>query len=184
MSTQAVGGGTAQNAAAALDNFYTEHEAVAFGFAIEEKDGKKTRTATIFSSPEDAEKAEKEGKAEEISVVDTVVTYPKTLEALLSIATTDQQKEELVANHNRGAKNKVANRTNSKILKVDSNGNFTLGEKDLTNGVLDMSSEILSESKRKVLTDDERFARFVADMGITPDKAAKMKEVWLSVNAA
>jgi hypothetical protein len=183
-STEAQGNDVANEAKQELDGYSVERETVAWGILVSKDEaGKVTKTPTIFKSVAEADKLEKEGKATNISAVDVVVRYPKTLEALLKLATTPEQQAELVNNHNRGSNTKVTNRVRAKLLAQDDEGNFTFGESDVdSTGALDMTKEILSESKRKVLTQEEKFDRFIADNNIPADKAAKMKAVWLAMN--
>jgi predicted Zn-dependent protease len=70
--------------------------------------------------------------------------------------------EEAAGNFNRGAKQKANNRLKAKLLETTPEGNFTFNpEADLKNGVLDMTEEIASPSKRKVLTEEEKLDRFL-----------------------
>jgi len=77
--------------------------------------------------------------------------------------------EEAAANFNRGAKQKANNRLAAKLTAIDEDGNLLFdpagSDKDgtpyLSNGVLDMTSEIASPSRRKVLTEEEKLDRFL-----------------------
>src|SRR5262249_26878550 len=70
--------------------------------------------------------------------------------------------EEAAANFNRGAKQKANNRLKAKLLETTPEGAFTFNpEADLKNGVLDITEEIASPSKRKVLTEEEKLDRFL-----------------------
>jgi len=183
---------TAPQATQAVEDYSTERETIIFGFnVIKEKDEKTgqekiVKTPALYS-PNKAEELEKEGKftcPDELNcgIVDVVIRYPKTLEALLKMADTPEKQKELVDNHNRGASVKVGNRLRSKVLVLDDDGKFSLSEKDAPNGVIDLTDEILSESKRRVLTLEEKFDRFVKDNNFTPEVAAKMKAIWMASN--
>ena len=60
------------------------------------------------------------------------------------------------------AKYKAANRLKARVLAVDSDGQLSFDPNtELPNGVLDMTSEIASPSKRKVLSEEEKLDRFL-----------------------
>lgn len=181
--------GTAGNAAAGLDNFAVETEDVVFGNRIDkskDKDGKETTERTpVVLSQEQSDKLTKEGKFDDSTagIVTTKVTYPKTWSGLLSIVGSDAQKQdEAVKNFVRGATQKVINRRNAALLAQDDQGAFTFSLPQEANGVLDLTEHILSESKRKMLTQDEKFDRWCESMGISADKKAAMKAIWQAAN--
>src|SRR5271154_3693832 len=125
----------AQQATAAVDNFYTEREATVFGFDITEETDKEGNTRKVKSAaihtPEEADKLKKEGKFDDSKggVVDVLVRYPKTLDGLLELYKDPATQEELVLNHNRGARTKVNNRTRAKLTATtvgDNGEEFTL----------------------------------------------------------
>lgn len=81
---------------------------------------------------------------------------------LLGIKEICPDEEEAAMNFNRGAKSKATNRLKPKLLELNEDGQFTFNpEADLKNGVLDMTEEIASPSKRKVLTEEEKLDRFL-----------------------
>jgi hypothetical protein len=91
--------------------------------------------------------------------------------------------EEAAGNFNRGAKQKANNRLKAKLLDVGPEGNFTFNpETDLKNGVLDMTEEIASPSKRKVLTEEEKLDRFLEQF---PESTRNMmKQAYLASRQA
>jgi hypothetical protein len=178
------------SAAAAVDNYSVETEDVVFGNKLEKKtkDGKEIveKTPVVLPST-DASALAKEGKFDEenAGIVTTKVTYPKTWAGLLEFVGADSQKQdEAVKNFVRGATQKVINRRNAALLAQDDDGNFTFTLKPEENGVLDLTEHILSESKRKVLSAEEKFDRNMEAMGIAKGskKYETMKQIWLSAN--
>lgn len=88
---------------------------------------------------------------------------------LLGIKEICPDEEEAAMNFNRGAKSKATNRLKPKLLTLTEDGQFKFdpagaddeGKPYLTNGVLDMTADIASPSKRKVLTEEEKLDRFL-----------------------
>ena len=177
-----------------LDNVIIERETVVFGFDIipqKDDDGKviagKFDYVPAVYGKEKADKLEAAGKftapeEKNAGVIDVVTRYPKTLDALIALCDTPEKQQEALNNHNRGASTKVNNRMKAKVLALNDDGTFALSEKDVPNGVLDLTDEILSESKRKVLTPEERLDRFCKDNNISDTVKAAMRDAWLASN--
>lgn len=188
MATQTVAPTDNQlNASQTIEGFSVVREDVAFGLRKKvEKDDKGiekvTWIADTFKSPEDAEKQEKEGNAKNVGIVPVAYQEPQTFEALLSMADTPEKKEELVKNHNRGATTKLTNRMRAKLLAQDADtGEFTFSDSDLTNGALDLTDQIHSESKLRRLTEEQRIDKFLeSQTSWTPDKKAKVRQIMLA----
>lgn len=121
-----------------------------------------------------------EGKFKQVYQVTVSIPRAKNFAGIKEIC---PDEEEAAGNFNRGAKQKANNRLKAKLLEVTPEGNFTFNpEADLTNGVLDMTSEIASPSKRKVLTEEEKLDRFLADF---PESTrSMMKQAYLQSRQA
>lgn len=177
----------ANNAQQNLDGFTLDRNTVYWGKKVvvsKDQAGNETKKLepTMFKDEEEGKKAEAEGG--EYNAVDVVVRLPKTLDALLSIADTPEKQAEAVNNHNRGVSTKIANRVRAKVLAQDDDtGEFTLSDSDLTNGALDMTDHILSESKRKTLSEEEKIDRFIAAQNWPEAKAKAIKEVMMQAAA-
>lgn len=134
---------------------------------------------------EESDKLEKEGKWEPFSVVTVRTNWPKTFEALQKLYEgSEGGLDELVANHNRGASTKVNNRKRAKLLAQDDNGNFTYDGKEEKDGVLDLTSEITSGSKRKFLTEEEKVIRSIMAMPIPEAQKQAMLAVYQNQKSA
>ena len=122
----------------------------------------KTEWMFPISSDEDsniAKKAIEENRFQESFRVTTAIPRAKNLAGIKEIC---PDEEEAAMNFNRGAKQKANNRLKAKLLDVNEDGAFTFNpETDLQNGILDMTSEIASPSKRKVLGEEEKLDRFL-----------------------
>lgn len=152
----------------------TETQDVAYGYKI---DGEKKEPYVT-----DPDTAEKLGDKFSGTVVTVSVDYPATFDDLVTLANTpvkddegntrDQNdiKNELVKLFRAGAKIKVNNRRNALLTKTDDQGNLTFSDESLTNGVLDLTSEITSGSKRVFLTEEEKVWRSLANL---PDMVRK-----------
>lgn len=73
-----------------------------------------------------------------------------------------ENEEEAASSCYRGIVQKLNNRLPKILLDTDEDGNFTFPTKVdelLTNGVLDLTEEARSESKRKVLTEEEKMIK-------------------------
>lgn len=171
----------------------TEREDLVIGYwQKKDETGKITKTPDVLTQEEaDAvEKAKSEGKADKrgefdgLSAVTVSTTYPKTFEALQALYQGATKEEgvnpfdELVANHNRGARTKVGNRSRAKLLATDDDGNLTYDGKEEVNGVLDLTGEITSGSKRKFLTEEEKVIRSIMAMPIPEAQKKQMLEVY------
>lgn len=55
-----------------------------------------------------------------------------------------------------GMTTKAINRANSRLSEVDKDGNFTFSDKDLTNGVFDLTAAITSASQRKFKSEEQK----------------------------
>lgn len=145
-------------------NTTSEREDFLVGFDISTKDGKTEQIPAFYSvAGEEAAKAVKElcdaGKFKPSFPVTVSVPRAKNVTGIKEIC---PDEEEAAANFNRGAKQKVANRLKARLLATNEDGNLSFDPNaDLVNGVLDMTSEIASPSKRKVLTEEEKLDRFL-----------------------
>ena len=147
------------------ENRTTEREDYVVGYNLAtDPEGKTVRTASfMFAGTEEAtaliKKATEEKKFEPLFPV--TVSFPRARN-LAGIKEICPDEEEAAMNFNRGAKQKGANRMKAILTKVTDDGEIEFNpEKDLTNGVLDMTAEIASPSKRKVLTEEEKLDRFL-----------------------
>jgi hypothetical protein len=101
-------------------------------------------------------------EAKKFTVIYTVTVSIPRAKNFAGIKEICPDEEEAAGNFNRGAKQKANNRLKAKLLETTPEGNFTFNpEADLQNGVLDMTAEIASPSKRKVLTEEEKLDRFL-----------------------
>ena len=162
---------TPQTTPEVTTNVTSEREDYVVGYLVTTKDGKDEHTPAFYPiQDEEQQKFVKEqtdtGKFKPSFPVTVSVPRAKNLAGIKEIC---PDEEEAAANFNRGAKQKAANRLKAKLLDVDQDGVFTFdpagndedGKPNLTNGVLDMTSEIASPSKRKVLTEEEKLDRFL-----------------------
>lgn len=76
--------------------------------------------------------------------------------------------EEACNNFNRGTKSKAINRLKARLLDTDDDGNLKYpdAEDSQVGGVLDLTAEIASPTKRKGLTVDEKLDRFLASINV------------------
>ena len=165
-------------AGAALPDFgqpeYTSlKKDVAYGYATAElkddkivifKDGK--REAVVIDV-EEANKLSDAGHFEG-SVVTTIINLPQNWAAVRAMEektyldsegkprSTKEVLNELVTLFRPGMTVKATNRRNQLLLKQDENGNFTFDDSALTNGVLDLTDQITSESKRVFRTEEQK----------------------------
>jgi len=177
-----------QTPAVTAPEVVVEREDLVIGNRVkkETKDGKEVVTKTPdLIAQEDADKLIAEGKFEGLNVVTVSVTYPKTFEALQALyKDSEGGTDELVANHNRGAKTKVNNRIRAKLLAQDDEGNFTYDGKEEKDGILDLTAEITSGSKRKFLTEEEKVIRSIMAMPIPEAQKQAMLAVYQNQKAA
>jgi hypothetical protein len=127
------------------------------------KDGQTVKTEAFYSvSTEEETQAVKklvdEGKFKPIYTVTTSLPKAKNLAGVKEICPNE---EEAASNFNRGAKQKANNRLKAKLLETSEAGEFTFDPSKLPGGVLDLTEEIASESKRKVLTEEEKLDKFL-----------------------
>jgi hypothetical protein len=137
---------------------------VAFGWLTNDK-GKKE--GAVFVDLAEAEEATKAGKFEG-NVITTKITLPVNFAAVAEYANKEYKDEkgetrdinevltDLVTLFRPGMQAKARNRMTQRLLDTDEAGNFTFGEKDLTDGILDLTSEITSPSKRVFLTEEQK----------------------------
>jgi hypothetical protein len=146
---------------------------VAYGYATAElkddkivifKDGK--REAVVIDV-EEANKLSDAGHFEG-SVVTTIINLPQNWAAVRAMEektyldsegkprSTKEVLNELVTLFRPGMTVKATNRRNQLLLKQDENGNFTFDDSALTNGVLDLTDQITSESKRVFRTEEQK----------------------------
>jgi hypothetical protein len=129
----------------------------------------------VMVTPEKAEELEKAGQFEG-TVVTVRVDYPANFDAIVDFANksyTDDDgkprdvsevKQEILKLFTNGAKGKVMNRLRAKLTATDKDGNFSLSDSDLTEGVLDMTNEITSGSKRIFLTEEQKTWRSLENL--------------------
>lgn len=142
----------------------------------------------VMLDPEEAEKLEKEG-AFEGQIVTVSTDYPLTFDALVAFVGSPQYDDdgkqrdqsevgdEAAKLFKSGAKVKVMNRLRAILTKTDSDGNLTFSDDQLTNGVLDLTKEILSGSKRIMLSEEEKTWKSLSNL---PDAVRRsMYDVYL-----
>lgn len=153
-----------QTVAPSSANISTERTDYVVGWDVETKDGKEEKTPAYYVAQSEEDKAAvkklvDEKKFEEAYAVTASLPLAKNFDGIKAICPNE---EEACNNFNRGAKQKAANRLKAKLLDVDQDGTFTFGEADLSNGVYDLTQEIASESKRKMLSEEEKMDKFLA----------------------
>lgn len=144
---------------------------VAYGKKINAKGEKEA----VVLDVEEATELEKAGSFEG-QVVSTKVVLPANWAAVLAYENGTYKDNEgnprdlqdvlddLVTLMRPGFQTKATNRRNQKLLDTDSDGNFTFSDKDLTDGILDLTGEITSPSKRIFLTEEEKTWRSLANL--------------------
>src|SRR5215831_10400271 len=160
---------TAAPAATAETNTTSERTDYVVGYDLEAgKDDKnndiikKVEAYYSASSEEEIQLLKKRIEEKKFQTMFTVTVSIPRAKNFAGIKEICPDEEEAAGNFNRGAKQKANNRLKAKLLEVSPEGNFTFNpETDLTNGVLDMTAEIASPSKRKVLTEEEKLDRFL-----------------------
>lgn len=169
-----------------------ERNEVAFGFKLskgKDKDGNEiVKKEAIVTSPEQAGELEKTGEFEG-SVVTTSVDYPSTFDDLVTMASLDyfdedgkkrdtsEVKDTLLKMFIAGAKTKVNNRRNAILTKQNEDGSLTFTDDQLTNGVLDLTAEITSGSKRVFLTEEQKTWKNLSNLA--PELRKSMFDVYL-----
>lgn len=178
---------TAPTASANIDNFTKEREDVIVGFDVKKVKGedgteKTEKTPNVRPAGETTQKLITDGKFLPDYSVTTSYDLPKNWAGLIALGGNDEKiQEELVNNHNRGVVQKVTNRRNAALLAQNDDGSFSFDESVLKNGVLDLTEHITSPSKRKTLTEEQKFERMMEAQGIAKGskKFEAMKSVWL-----
>lgn len=154
------------------------------------KDGKKT--PVVFNDVDEAKKAEEAGMFEG-TVVSTVVKLPVNFAAVLEYAKATYLDDEgkardinevlndLVTLFRPGMQVKATNRRNQRLLEQDDSGNFKFSDADLTDGVLDLTADITSPSKRTFLTEEQKMWKSLS--GLAAGVRDNMWKVYLqSIN--
>lgn len=189
-------------AGAALPDFgqpeYTSlKKDVAYGFATAElkddkivifKDGK--REAVVIDV-EEANKLSDAGHFEG-SVVTTVINLPANWAAVRAMENktyldyegkprnTIEVLNELVTLFRPGMTVKATNRRNQRLLDTDKDGNSTFSDAALTNGVLDLTDEITSPSKRIFRTEEQKVWDSLSNL--TPGQRDNMWRAYLTAS--
>jgi len=167
-------------------NTTSERFEVAVGYDLsKDEKGQITREPSFMGATKEDEQAAikklaDEGKFEYQFTVTVSIPRAKNLAGIKEICPNE---EEAANNFNRGAKQKANNRLKALLTEVDADGKLKFDPStDLVNNVLDMREEIASESKRKVLTEEEKLDRFLADF---PEAMrAAMKSAYLAQRGA
>lgn len=146
-----------------------------------DSEGKEEKEATFEPIDTEAKIAALKKAIEEGSFIQSyqvTVSIPRA-KNMAGIKEICPDEDEAAANFNRGAKSKAINRLNKRLTEVDADGAWTFNpETDLTNGVLDMTEEIASESQRKVRTEEEKLDNFLKQF---PESTRKMmKDAYLA----
>lgn len=187
---------TANPAGASTAKTTTERYDKAFGYqttpAVKDDAGNVVTPAKreiVMLETEEAEKLEKQGLFEG-EVVTVSCDYPLTFQGLIDFVNSPQLDDEgnprdvsdvmdeATKLFRSGAKVKVSNRVRAILTKADKDGNITFNSDTLTDGVLDVTKEILSGSKRVFLSEEEKTWRNLATL---PDATRKqMYDIYLS----
>lgn len=168
-----------QDAVAPQEKTTTERFDIAFGIKTTEgkdKDGNIViKKEAVTLDPENAAELEKENKFEGNQVT-VSVDYPANWAGLLSYADktykdeegnvrdTNEVLDEVVKLFRVGAKGKVMNRMRAQLTKTDDNGNLTFKDEDAPGGILDLTDEITSGSKRVFLTEEQKTWRSLSNL--------------------
>lgn len=143
--------------------FTTIRKDIAFGTKTLD-DGKKEK---VVLDPDEAEKLTSEGKFVG-SVISTKLDLPANWAAVQTYAQKSYTDDEgnprdinevlndLATLMRVGFTTKATNRRNQALLETDKDGNFTFDEKNLVEGVYDLTPFITSESKRKFKTEEQK----------------------------
>lgn len=143
----------------------------AFGYkTTKDKEGKEVKEVVML----DLEDAEKLGAAFTGNSVTVRVNYPATFDSLVALANTPavddegkprEQKDvmaEILRIFVAGAKLKVMNRLKAQLTKTDDKGNLTFKDEDAPGGILDLTDEITSGSKRIFLSEEAKTWKSIA----------------------
>lgn len=165
--------------------FTTVFKEVAYGHKTLD-DGKKE---LVVLDTTEAEKLASEGKFSG-QVVKTKLDLPVNWPAVMSYASKTYTDDEgnsrdinevltdLVTLMRVGFTTKATNRRNQSLLATDKDGNITFSDKDLTDGVFDLTPYITSESKRKFKTEEQRTWDSIS--GLAPAVRDNMWKVYLT----
>lgn len=187
---------TANPAGSATAKTTTERYDKAFGYqttpAVKDDAGNVVTPAVrnvVMLETEEAEKLEKQGLFEG-QVVTISCDYPLTFQGLIDFVASPQLddegnprdisdvQDEATKLFRSGAKVKVSNRVRAILTKQDKDGNLTFDDSSLSDGVLDVTKEILSGSKRVFLSEEEKTWRNLATL---PDATRKqMYDIYLT----
>lgn len=155
--------GTGQAVDFGKPEYTTINKDVAFGTMVDEK-GKKV---AVVLDIDEANKLEQEGKFEG-TAVSTATTLPANWAAIREMERktyldaegkprdTVEVLNELVTLFRPGMNVKATNRRNQRLLDVDKDGNFTFNDSGLKGGILDLTEEITSPSKRVFRTEEQK----------------------------
>jgi hypothetical protein len=166
----------------------TERFDIAFGLKVtDDKDeqGNAVKEAVALSVDE----AEKLGNKFEGNAVTVSVDYPANWAGLMAYADktytddegnvrdTNEVLDEIVKLFRAGAKVKVMNRMRALLTKTE-DGKLTFSDKDAPGGILDLTGEITSGSKRVFLTEEQKTWRSLSNL---PEAIRKqMYDVYLT----
>jgi hypothetical protein len=181
------------DAVANQEKLTTERFDIAFGIKTSEgkdKDGNVLiKKEAVTLDPEVAAELEKENKFEGNQVT-VSVDYPANWAGLLAYADktykdeegnvrdTNEVLDEIVKLFRVGAKGKVMNRMRAQLTKTDDAGNLTFKDEDAPGGILDLTDEITSGSKRVFLTEEQKTWRSLSNL---PENIRKqMYDVYLT----
>ena len=136
---------------------------VAYGYQLDDK-GKKE---AVVIDVDEANKLSEQGKFDG-NIVTTSINLPANWAAVRAMEgktfldaegkprDTVEVLNELVTLFRPGMTVKATNRRNQRLLEVDKDGNFTFDDSGLTNGILDLTDEITSPSKRVFRTEEQK----------------------------
>jgi hypothetical protein len=167
--------------------YTTKKKEVAFGTKINEKGEKESVVLDI----DEAQKLEAEEKFEG-SAITVTMNLPSNWAAIRAFENGTYVDEEgkprdindvlndLVTLFRVGMTTKAVNRYTQRLLEKDKDGNFTFSDKDLTNGVYDVTAEITSASKRKFKTEEQKTWDSLSNL--PKEVRENMWKVYLSAN--
>jgi hypothetical protein len=157
-------------------NVTSEQQAFVIVYKLGKSDnGEVTKSIAFYPYQSDDEKAvvakaiENGEVSRDGAVGPITVSYPRA-KNLAGIKEICPNEEEAANNFNRGAKQKANNRLKAIFTAEAKDGSIIFdpetavdedGKPRVVNGVLDLTSEIASESKRRVLTEEEKMDKFL-----------------------
>jgi len=136
---------------------------VAYGYQIDEK-GKKE---AVVIDVDEANKLSEQGKFDG-NIVTTNITLPANWAAVRAMEQktyldadgkprdTVEVLNELVTLFRPGMTVKATNRRNQRLLETDKDSNFVFNDASLKNGILDLTDEVTSPSKRVFRTEEQK----------------------------